>query len=183
MKQKFREELLQKRRKYDRAEEDALKIKERFLQLPEIHRADSILLYYPHKNEVSTLPLIEELLLKADKKLLLPKVNGDEIIPIPITDLSSLKKGYAGILEPDGISYPVEKIDIVVVPAIAFDINGHRLGYGKGYYDRLLKKIKGLKVGFAYDFQIVDKLPAEPHDIPVDLIVTPTRIINTKGGE
>jgi 5-formyltetrahydrofolate cyclo-ligase len=66
--------------------------------------------------------------------------------------------------------------------AVAFDIHGHRLGYGKGYYDRLLKKIKGLKVGLAYDFQIVDKLPVEPHDIPVDLIITPTRIINTKGG-
>ncbi len=181
MKQKFREELLKKRRRYEKAEEDALKIKEKFLQLEEVKRANSILLYYPHKNEVNTLPIIEELL-RSKKNVLLPKVKDLNIFPIKVTDLSVLKKGYAGILEPDGKIYPVEKIEVVVVPAVAFDIHGHRLGYGKGYYDRLLKKIKGLKVGLAYDFQIVDKLPVEPHDIPVDLIITPTRIINTKGG-
>ncbi|ACO04174.1 MAG TPA: 5-formyltetrahydrofolate cyclo-ligase [Persephonella sp.] len=181
MKQRVREELLQKRRRYEKAEEDALKIKDRFLQLEEVQRANSILLYYPHKNEVNTLPIIEELL-KTKKVVLLPKVKDHDIIPIQISDLSGLKRGYAGILEPEGEAFPVEDIDIVVVPAVAYDLRGHRLGYGKGYYDRLLKRIKGLKVGLAYDFQVVEKLPVESHDVPVDLIITPTRTINTKGG-
>jgi len=181
LKQRVREELLQKRRRYEKAEEDALKIKDRFLQLEEVQRANSILLYYPHKNEVNTLPIIEELL-KTKKVVLLPKVKDHDIIPIQISDLSGLKRGYAGILEPEGEAFPVEDIDIVVVPAVAYDLRGHRLGYGKGYYDRLLKRIKGLKVGLAYDFQVVEKLPVESHDVPVDLIITPTRTINTKGG-
>ncbi|WP_457622188.1 5-formyltetrahydrofolate cyclo-ligase [Persephonella sp.] len=181
MKQKVREELLQKRRGYEKAEEDALRIKERFLQLKDVKRAESILLYYPHKNEVNTIPIIEELL-KTEKIVLLPRVKDQDIIPIRIFDLSGLKKGYAGIPEPEGNPFPVDRIDIIVVPAVAYDLNGHRLGYGKGYYDRLLKKVKALKVGLAYDFQVVEKLPVEPHDIPVDLIITPTRTINTKGG-
>jgi len=78
-------------------------------------------------------------------------------------------------MEPEGEKSSPEKVDIVVVPAVAFDLQGHRLGYGKGYYDRFLKKTKAVKVGVAYDFQIVEKLPAEQHDIPVDLIITPAR--------
>jgi 5-formyltetrahydrofolate cyclo-ligase len=104
----------------------------------------------------------------------------DRLIPVKIQNLTNLKKGYAGIKEPEGKGVPPEKIDIVVVPAVAFYKYGHRLGYGKGFYDRFLKKTKALKVGVAYDFQILEKLPAESHDIPVDLIITPTQIIMRK---
>ncbi|WP_456402214.1 5-formyltetrahydrofolate cyclo-ligase [Persephonella sp.] len=181
MKQLYREELLNRRKRYEHAEEDSERIGESFLQLNEIQRANSILLYYPHKNEVNTLSIIKKLI-KSGKKVLLPKVKGEDILPIQIRSLDSLKKGYAGIMEPEGEAFPVEKIDVVVVPAVAFDTSGHRIGYGKGYYDRLLKNVKGLKVGLAYDFQVIEKIPSQSHDIPVDLIITPTRIINTKGG-
>ncbi|SNZ09645.1 5-formyltetrahydrofolate cyclo-ligase [Persephonella hydrogeniphila] len=183
MKSIIRNEILTRRISHKNAEEDSKKIAQKFINLPQLKKAKNILLYYPHKNEVDTRPIIDHLLNSKTINLFLPKVQDQELIPVRIKDLSSLKKGYAGIMEPEGESISPEKIDIIVVPAIAFDKRGHRIGYGKGYYDRFLKKTKALKVGVAYDFQIVDKLPYEQHDIPVDLIITPTRIIKTKEDE
>ncbi len=179
MKNLIREALLQKRELHKTAKEDANRIKERFFSLPQIKKAESILLYYPHKNEVDTLPIISDLL-KEGKIVLLPKVQGKDIIPIQIKDLSNLKEGYAGIKEPEGNPVSVDSIDVIIVPGVAFDKKGHRLGYGKGFYDRFLKKTKGLKIGLAYDFQVIEELPSEEHDVPLDLIITPTQIIHTK---
>ncbi len=178
LKKSLRTEILRRRKEYNKGKEDSALIAEKFLSLPEVKKAKSILLYFPHKNEVDTTFIIEELL-KEGKDVVLPKVVGFHIYPIKISNLASLKSGYAGIKEPEGEKYPLENIDIIVVPAIAFDIHGHRLGYGKGYYDRLLSKVNALKIGLAYNFQVLEKLPSEPHDIPVDLIVTPTKIIKT----
>ncbi len=179
MKNLIREALLQKRELHEATEEDKIRITEKLLSIPEIKRGEYILLYYPHRKEVDTLPIIKKLL-KEGKKVLLPKVKGKEIIPILIKNLSHLKEGYAGIKEPEGEEVPLEKIDVIIVPGVAFDKKGHRLGYGKGFYDRFLKKVKGLKIGLAYDFQILEELPAEEHDVPLDLIITPTKIIHTK---
>jgi 5-formyltetrahydrofolate cyclo-ligase len=178
LKESLRVGILRRRKEYNKVEEDSVLIAEKFLSLPEVKKAKSILLYFPHKNEVDTTPIIEKLL-QEGKNVILPKVVGFHIHPIKISNLASLKSGYAGIKEPEGEKYPLEDIDIIVVPAIAFDIHGHRLGYGKGYYDRLLSKVNAYKIGLAYDFQVLEKLPSEPHDIPVDLIVTPTKIIKT----
>ena len=183
MKKSVRQEILTRRISHAKAEDDSKKIAERFLSLPQLKKAKNILLYYPHKNEVDTRFIIKELIKSKNFNLFLPKVVGNDLIPVKITDLSVLKKGYAGIMEPEGERSSPENIDIVVVPAVAFDLEGHRLGYGKGYYDRFLKKTKALKVGVAYDFQIVDKLPREQHDVPVDLIITPTRLIKVKEDE
>ncbi|WP_457624383.1 5-formyltetrahydrofolate cyclo-ligase [Persephonella sp.] len=183
MKQSIRKELLSRRIGHIKAEEDSKKIAEKFISLPQLRKARNILLYYPHKNEVDTRFIIKKLLEDGSFNLFLPKVSGDRLLPVRISDLSGLKKGYAGIMEPEGEVYSPEDIDIVVVPAVAFDLKGHRLGYGKGYYDRFLKETGALRVGVAYDFQVVDKLPAEQHDVPVELILTPTRIINTKEDE
>jgi len=183
LKESIRKEILNKRLSHRQIEEQSVKIAEKFCSLPEVKKAKNILLYYPHKNEVDTRPLIKKLLKKTGISVFLPKVSGKDILPVQIKDLSSLKSGYAGIKEPEGLPVKPEKLDIVVVPAIAFDKRGHRLGYGKGYYDRFLSKTNALKVGFAFDFQVVDELPAEEHDIPVDLIITPTRVIKTKEEE
>ncbi len=179
MKKLIREALLQKRELHTATEEDSNRIAEKLLSLPEIKASKYILLYYPHKNEVNTLPIIKHLL-KEKGFILLPKVQGKDIIPILVKDLSQLKSGYAGIKEPEGETVSPEKIDIVIVPGVAFDKKGHRLGYGKGYYDRFLSKTKAKKIGLAYDFQIVEELPAEEHDVPLSLIVTPTQIIQIK---
>jgi len=183
LKKDVRHKILTRRIKHVRAEEDSKKIAEKFLSLPLLKKAKNILLYYPHKNEVDTRFIIKQLLRSKNFNLYLPKVVGDSLIPVKIKDLSALKKGYAGIMEPEGEESSPEEVDIVVVPAVAFDLQGHRLGYGKGYYDRFLKKTKAVKVGVAYDFQIVEKLPAEQHDIPVDLIITPARLIKVKEDE
>ncbi len=180
LKKILRENILRRRASHRRAEEDSRKIAERFLQLPQLKKAKNILLYYPHKNEVDTQYIINQLANSKKFNLYLPKVSGKEILPVKVKDLSSLKKGYAGIMEPEGEYISPEKIDIVVVPAVAYDLKGHRLGYGKGFYDRFLKNIQALKVGVAYDFQVVNQLPAEEHDIPVDIIITPTKTITTK---
>lgn len=179
MKKQIREALLQKRELHTATEEDTNKVVEKLLSLPQIKKAKSVLLYYPHKNEINTLPLINAFL-KQGKTVLLPKVEGLNIIPVIFKDLSQLKEGYAGIKEPEGKAISPEEIDIVIVPGVAFDKKGHRLGYGKGYYDRFLSKTNALKIGLAYDFQIVENLPAEEHDVPLDLIITPTQIIQTK---
>ena len=72
---------------------------------------------------------------------------------------------------------PLNRLDFVLVPGIAFDLQGRRLGRGKGYYDRLLAEVRGKTCGVAFDEQIVDEIPVEPHDIHVNCILTPTRWI------
>ncbi|WP_457639450.1 5-formyltetrahydrofolate cyclo-ligase [Persephonella sp.] len=183
MKETIRKKLLSERANYKRAVEDSKKIAENFIKLPHLKQAKNILLYYPHKNEVDTRFIIEKLLKSGKFNLFLPKVHKNHLLPVKVSDLSGLKKGFAGIMEPEGEPFPPERLDLVVVPAVAFDLKGHRLGYGKGYYDRFLKKTGSLNVGVAYDFQVVDSLPSQEHDVPVDLIVTPTRIIKTKEDE
>jgi len=178
LKKSLRAKLLEKRQNYKYVNRDSLKVRDNFFSIPEIKEKSRFLLYYPHKNEVDTVPIIEELLEKG-KEVILPKVEGYHIIPIKISNLASLKTGYAGIKEPAGQPVPLNQIDVIVIPAVGFDKRGHRLGYGKGYYDRLLSKTDALKVGLAYDFQILEQIPAEVHDIPVDLIITPKGIIYT----
>lgn len=177
MKNSIRKQILEKRIQYEYAQQDSEKIIERIL--PFIQDAQNILLFYPHKNEVNLLPLIS-ILQKKGVNVYLPKTSSQDIHPILVESLKNLKKGKFGIPEPEGKEASYEDIDVVIVPAVAFDKKGHRIGYGKGYYDRFLKNFKGLKIGVAYDFQIVDKIPYEAHDIPVDIIVTPTKIIKTK---
>jgi 5-formyltetrahydrofolate cyclo-ligase len=115
------------------------------------------------------------------------------VVPISVIEdrtllLSSLEKfqdlqvGSYGILEPrpDKIKEAsIDKIDLIIVPGVGFDLSGHRIGHGKGYYDNLLKISKNhLHIGLAFEFQIVDKIPIESHDLPVKRIITERRIIN-----
>lgn len=179
MKDSIRRKLVEIRKHYKDWERDSELISRIFLSLPFVEQFNVFMLYYPHKNEVNTLPIIQHFLDRG-KTVLLPKVSHKHLLPVKIENLKSVHTGYAGIKEPEGEVFS-GKIDLIVVPAVAFDRKGHRLGYGKGFYDRFLKDRKdSLKVGFAFDFQVLDKLPAEPHDVPVDLIITPTQIINTK---
>jgi 5-formyltetrahydrofolate cyclo-ligase len=91
-------------------------------------------------------------------------------------------KGAFGVLEPpaDSPLLPLNRLDLVLVPGLAFDCRGRRLGRGKGFYDRLLAEVTGIKCGVALDEQIVEQLPEEPHDIAMNFILTPTRWIEVK---
>ena len=92
-------------------------------------------------------------------------------------------KGAFGVLEPpaDAPLIPLNQLDLVLVPGLAFDCQGRRLGRGKGFYDRLLAEVTGIKCGVALDEQIVEELPEEPHDIAMNFILTPTRWIEVTG--
>jgi 5-formyltetrahydrofolate cyclo-ligase len=95
-----------------------------------------------------------------------------------------LHRGAFSVPEPDGACsvHSPEEADLIVVPGVAFDLRGRRIGYGKGYYDRALHQLegRGRLVGFCYDFQVVDEIAAECHDVMMDLIVTERRVINPR---
>ena len=172
----IRKTVLKIRESYKPTDEEINQLKEKFLNLIDRYNFKNILLYYPHKNEINTIPIIKELL-KRGKTVLLPKVEKDSILPILISDISDLNIGFAGIKEPEGKPFPKNRIDVVVVPAVAYDRRGYRLGYGKGFYDRFLQDFTNLKVGLAYNFQVLKDIPYEEHDIPVDIIITPEEVI------
>ncbi len=93
----------------------------------------------------------------------------------------ALQKGTWGILEPTGPAVSKDEIDVALIPLVGFD-GVHRMGYGKGYYDRWLKDFKGLKIGLAFDEQETHLEPAA-HDVDLDLVITPTRILHKQGKE
>lgn len=129
-------------------------------------------------SEVHTHDMIKEAL--KSKTVIVPKVVHHEIEPSVIIDFDNLvPSGKFKIPEPiEAMKIAYKNIDLILVPGIAFDKEGHRIGYGFGYYDRFLRRVpKAIKIGLAFDLQIVDKIPREMHDVPVDLIVTEERVI------
>jgi 5-formyltetrahydrofolate cyclo-ligase len=161
-KAELRKEILTRLKAQDaklKAEKDK-KIKDKFLALAEFKEAKTIAFYVSFASEVDTKALIDEAL-KLGKRVVVPVVKGDGM------DMCDAK-------DRDKRPFPKEKIDLVVTPGVAFAKSGQRLGRGKGYYDRFLKSLAGRarKIGLAYSLQIVEDLPADPHDIPVDLVIT-----------
>ncbi|MCC8112582.1 MAG: 5-formyltetrahydrofolate cyclo-ligase [Bacteroidales bacterium] len=140
--------------------------------------AQRILMYHSLPDEISTLDFIEKW--QHRKNFFLPRVNGVNLDILPY-DQSTLKLGAFQIEEPQGDdTTDISEIEMIVVPAVAYDKRGNRVGRGKGYYDRLLAETKAIKVGVAYDFQLVDEIDAEPHDVKVDIIVTPRGVFSVK---
>ncbi len=109
----------------------------------------------------------------SEKNILLPAVVGDELELRRFTGTDDLAVGSYGIAEPtDELVTNYDCIDLVVVPGLAFDRLGQRLGRGKGYYDRLLPQIKAPKLGICFPFQLVDEVPSEPFDVRMDGVIT-----------
>ncbi len=131
--------------------------------------AKTVMLYWSLADEVHTHKLIKELL--NTKRLLLPAIVDDEIIPVEMTEIDQLQEGKFHILEPKNNAF-IGKIDIIVVPGVAFDKNGNRLGRGRGFYDRFLCKNRTHTVGLCFDFQLIEKVPIEANDIFVDKIIS-----------
>lgn len=134
--------------------------------------AMTVLLYHSLGDEVNTHQFLEEWC--KQKQVLLPVVVGDHLELRHYYGAHELKTGAFGIAEPTGTLFKdYTKIDFVAVPGLAFDKNGHRLGRGKGYYDRLLPQLtNAYKAGICYPFQVVDEVPVEPTDITMDGIIT-----------
>lgn len=153
---------------------------EKFLNLEEIKNSKIIMSYMDFKNEVETVELNKKLL-EIGKEVLVPKIDeNDKIVPVVLKE--EYRTGKYGILESKGENFLENKIDIVIVPGIAFNEKGERIGFGKGYYDRFFseyfKKNKNiLKISLLYDFQIDNSFVGENHDEKIDILITEQRII------
>lgn len=139
----------------------------------ELYRsAKTIYGYLPYNQEVRTVPMLEQAL-RDGKKVAVPKVIGDEMVFIYLDDLSQVEKGYAGIPEPIA-NEPVaqDETALVLMPGLAFDREGHRIGYGGGFYDKFLQREpKHPTLALCYEFQMLPHLETEDHDIPVDCVL------------
>lgn len=138
--------------------------------------------YVALPSEVQTLPLIDERL-SEHLTVVVPCVQGDDLGLYEIDAVNDLSPGVWGILEPDGrLARPARlgEIDLAVIPGVVFDPAGGRLGYGKAYYDHLLARLDPLvvKVGLAFEVQLVRAIPAEPHDVHMDFVITEERTID-----
>jgi len=159
----------------------SLKVQQRFVDTAEFLQARSVGLYSSILNEVFTEEIFKSAR-TAGKSIFYPRVEGESLTFIAVADPGELRPGAFGILEPVGREgRNAGEIDLIVVPGIAFDWTGHRLGFGQGYYDRVLRELgpEAIPVGLGFDWQVVEKLPNEPHDIRMHLIVTETETIRS----
>lgn len=156
----------------------SLAVQRLFLELPEFRRARVLALYAPIHGEVQTSAVAGEAL-ACGRKLLYPAVHGSDLRFCPIADMSELVPGCFGIPEPTGVPCNPDDADLIVVPGVAFDLFGRRIGYGKGFYDRTLHRLEGSGrlIGFCYEFQLLEEIVGEPHDVTMDLIVTELRVV------
>lgn len=142
-------------------------------QLPEFQRASVVLLYWSMADEVQTHAFVERWY--KEKTLLLPCVDGDDLRLRQYTGPECMVAGEQfGIGEPTGEEYTdLASVEAIVVPGVAFDRQNNRMGRGRGFYDRLLKSTpNAVKIGVAYDFQLLDSIPVEPHDVKMNRVIT-----------
>ena len=184
-KQGLRQTILAKRRALSVAEASSASrlVQQTFIASGEFETARVIVLYAPIHNEVDTADVMHAALASA-KVLLFPAVCADGLEFRRVSEPGELRKGVYGILEPaaSSPSYSPKEADLFVIPGIAFDTCGRRIGYGKGYYDRTLHHVEGSGklVGFCYDFQLLERIAGEPHDVRMDIIITERRIIRLR---
>lgn len=181
LKQDIRERILTLLRNHNEEERKvkSLAISEKLFRLDEFQRAETVLFYASFDGEVNTFEMIQKAH-KIGKKIALPTIIQEKkhLIPTVINDVEDdLEEGPFGILQcksDKGTQIPLEELDLVVVPGVAFDQSNNRLGRGGGYYDRFLEKLpqKTPSVGLAFDFQIVETLHCDKYDLPVSCVIT-----------
>jgi 5-formyltetrahydrofolate cyclo-ligase len=152
---------------------------------PQLQSARVILFFAPLPDELDVWPLMEKLL-ASGKTAALPWFD-----PATETYLArrvenpaaEVVNGKFGVREPARtcVEMPLDQINLILTPGMAFDLSGNRLGRGKGFYDRLLEKTAGIKCGVCHDFQLLEKIPSEPHDAKVKFVFTPSRCLKIKG--
>lgn len=148
------------------------KLAQLFFASKAYQNAKTIYGYLPYNQEVRTVPMLERAL-KDGKKVAVPKVYGEEMKFLYLDDLNAVAKGYAGIPEPIA-DEPVaqDETALVLMPGLAFDPQGHRIGYGGGFYDKFLAaEPNHPTLALCYEFQMLPKLDVEDHDIPVDTVL------------
>lgn len=180
----LRKSMLEKRNSLSQEEvkKASSEIVEKLKSLPLINKSSIIMSYMPFGNEADVTSL-NQWILDSGKQLCLPRVtDGSTMDAVSVQSIrNGLVKNTYGIMEPDkGLGpFEPEKIELILVPGVVFDINGSRIGYGKGYYDRFLKNCgtQTIALGIAYSFQVLDFIPYDEHDVRLDGIVTENKII------
>ncbi|WP_456369776.1 5-formyltetrahydrofolate cyclo-ligase [Thermodesulfatator atlanticus] len=177
-KKTLRKKILAKRNALskERRKEFSEKIKNYLLKSPYYLKSQKILFYASFGSEVETFEMIKEALAQG-KEVYLPKtyVSQKKLRLFRVNSLKELKKGAYGILEPEEEKQEIspEELDLIILPGVAFDKKGGRLGYGGGFYDRLLEQApQAIKVALGFGCQLCDELPLEAHDVPADVIIT-----------
>jgi 5-formyltetrahydrofolate cyclo-ligase len=184
MKKEIRSAILKKRKSmlFSEVLEKSERIKEQVFHMTEFKVAKTILFYVSYDNEVYTHKMIKKSL-EIKKQVIIPKIDmkNRTILCSSLTQWDDLLAGAYNILEPRQEclnEVALESIDLIIIPGIAFDYRGNRIGHGMGYYDRLLqKKMKANRLGLAFELQIVESIPTDKYDIKVEKIVTEERII------
>ena len=173
-KQQLRQAIRQRKRAMtqEEIEDRSRSLCEKFLNSDNYRRCTCLYGYLPYNQEVRTWPILHQALADG-KKVAVPKVYGDEMKFIYLTDLTQVATGYAGIPEPIADDPVAEQQDaLVLMPGLAFDPQGHRIGYGGGFYDKVLSREPGHPtVALCYEFQMVDHLETEQFDIPVNTVI------------
>ncbi len=155
-------------------------IQQRFLHSELYHNAKCLALYSAIHNEVLTDAVARQSVADG-KAMAYPRINNDDLEFVVVKDLDQLAPGAFGVLEPQsGSLVPTANLDLIIVPGVVFDQGGHRLGYGRGFYDRTLKecRVDCIKLGFAFDFQLIESLPTAEHDQLISVLMTETRMLN-----
>ncbi|MDD5439716.1 MAG: 5-formyltetrahydrofolate cyclo-ligase [Candidatus Omnitrophica bacterium] len=176
----IRKEILNRLTKQDRDERKRKSgmIRDKLFSLPCFAEAHVVMFYVSREEEVDTHRMIKEAL-RIGKDVVVPYsvIETQEIIPSRLENEGDLEKGPYGIEQPRREALrpvPLEEIDVVIVPGVAFDEKNNRLGRGKGYYDRFLKRLqpRTITLGLGFDFQHVKNLPRDSHDLPVKKVIT-----------
>ncbi len=176
--------ILKKSQTQQEALEKSARIKETILKTHEFNKARTILFYAAMEGEVQTKGMMEEAL-SLGKRIALPKVSGKKLLLHEISSLHQLEKSGMGIPEPKGSpKISLKEIGIIILPGIAFDRSGNRLGRGEGYYDRLLSQSdpRTPRIALAFGFQVVAKVPAGANDQKIHKIITEGGIIECEKG-
>ena len=193
MKNKIEEINFEKKklRKYIQRKRDSLSLKERekkskdavekFIRTKDYINSKNILIYYPFRSEIDTTIIIKDALSK-NKKIILPKVDNNKLSLYFVNDISvQLEKGNYGILEPVPSlcrRAKVTDIDLAVIPGVGFDKNLNRLGYGGGFYDKLVPCLpdRVKKIALCFDIQVVLDIPTFKNDKKIDILITESTI-------
>lgn len=179
-KKELRRQMLALRRSLSEKErhEMSMQIRKELLSRREIQEAENILCYANYGQEVETLPFLADCLLLG-KRVFCPLVIGREMEFYRISSIDELQEGFHGIPEPlrdeARLYFPQKgsQKDVMIMPGVVFDLSYHRIGYGGGYYDRYLSRIKNLyTVAVAFSHQIVDEIPFEEYDICPQIVLT-----------
>ncbi|MFZ4723947.1 MAG: 5-formyltetrahydrofolate cyclo-ligase [Paludibacter sp.] len=179
-KQQIREHIkeLKKQLSDFQVSEEANKVFDKIELMPEFQSYKTILIYWSTNDELPTHKIAKKW--SETKIILLPSINGENLTLKKFSSDEQLKKGKLGISEPETNEIYNGIIDLVIVPGIAFDLVGNRLGRGKGYYDRFFSELKIPKWGVAFDFQLLPEIPVSENDIKMDKVFTASKLIESE---